>query len=100
VSGTEPVDVRRALAAALTADEWAANVAAELADVAYRRWNSFERRHPKRESFEDRVLDLTRGLRERSPVDPIYVAPGEFERIARRLAEVLSAGGESSATNQ
>jgi hypothetical protein len=68
---------------------WTADAADAIADVATRRWNSFARRHPKRFGLEDRVLDLARGLRERSPVDPIYVGPGDFSQLAVRLAAIL-----------
>ncbi len=97
MSQTEPDDLRRELLTALIADEFSPDLAAEFVAVASRRWNSFERRHPKRKSYEDRVLDLTRGLRDRSPVDPLYMEPGSFERMARRLAEVFAACGKSPA---
>jgi hypothetical protein len=73
-------------------EDWAPEGAAILADVAIRRWKSFARRHnPKRATVDDRVRDLARGLRQRSPVDPIYVPRGDFYPLAARLAAVLRA---------
>src|SRR5258705_13996094 len=73
----EPLDLCDALIDAAMDEGWTPGASAVIADVAIRRWNSFPRRHPKRSAFEDRVLDLTRGLRERSPVDALYVGPGD-----------------------
>jgi hypothetical protein len=68
---------------------WAEDTSKVIADVAVRRWQSFARRHARRASFDDQVRDLAQGLRQRSPVDPIYTGPGDFSRLALRLAAVL-----------
>jgi hypothetical protein len=87
-----PAALRQALVEAAIAEDWTSDGATILADVAIRRWRSYTRRHdPKRGTFDDRVRDLARGLRQRSPVDPIYVPRGDFYPLAVRLAAVLQA---------
>jgi hypothetical protein len=65
--------------------------AAQLADVAIRRWNSFDRRNKaKHPTAELRIRDLVRGLRQGYPGELIYVAPGSLEWLARELSEILA----------
>jgi len=69
---------------------WDPVLAGQLADVAIRRWRTFERRSkPNKRTTESRVQDLVRGLRQASPVDVLYLEPGDFERLAPRFGEVL-----------
>jgi len=88
----EPSPLHQALVDIAVAEDYSQKGARRVADVAVRRWRSFPRRHRRRSvTFEDRVLDLARGLRERLLEDPIYEEPGHFLRLARRLADVLVA---------
>jgi hypothetical protein len=65
--------------------------AEQLVDVAIRRWFSFERRSkPNKRATDLRIQDLIQGLRRSSPVDVLYLEPGDFERLAPRFAELLS----------
>jgi hypothetical protein len=69
---------------------WDAGAADRLADAAIRRWSSFERRSkPNKRTADLRVRDLVQGLRQASPVDVLYLEPGDFERLAPRFAELL-----------
>jgi len=69
---------------------WDPVTAGQLADVAIRRWRSFERRSkPNKRTTELRVQDVMRGLRQASPVDVLYLEPGDFERLAPRFGELL-----------
>jgi hypothetical protein len=68
-------DLDQALVEAAMEDGWSRDTAVLIGDAARRRWRSFSRRHPRRSTFDDRVRDLVRGLKQRSPVDPIYVEP-------------------------
>jgi hypothetical protein len=64
--------------------------AAQLADLALRRWRSFDRRgKPNKRTLEYRIADLRQGLRQWYGDDLIYAAPGEVERLAQRFGEVL-----------
>jgi hypothetical protein len=71
--------------------EWNPSDAERLADVAMRRWRGFPRRSKaNKRSLELRCQDLIQGLRQGSPIDLIYLAPGDFERLAPRLCEALN----------
>lgn len=81
------------MAAAIDADVAAGNYwwpSDDMASVAFRRWSSYARRHKKKPNFEDRVVDLEKGLRNHYEEDAIYSEPGEFLRLARLLAPVLT----------
>jgi uncharacterized protein YjbI with pentapeptide repeats len=86
-------EVESALAAAIDADSaigtpwWPGS---EMASIAFRRWSSFARRHKKQPTFEDRVLDLEKGLRCHYEPDTPYSPPGEWLRLARLLAAILA----------
>jgi len=90
-------DVERALAAAIDAESqvgirwWPG---AEMAPVAFRRWSSFARRHPKakRPTAEDRVLDLAKGLQAHFEPDTPYTPLSEWLHLAGILARVLESG--------
>ena len=67
----------------------------ETANVAVRRWRSFDRRgRAKRATFEDRVEDLAKGLRDRFEADPAMVGPlmEDYRHLASCLATVLVGG--------
>jgi hypothetical protein len=84
--------LRTALCAAAV-DElgWDRITAGQLADVAIRRWRSFERRSkPNKRTMELRLQDLLQGLRQASPIDALYLEPGDFERLTPRFGELLS----------
>ena len=84
------------LAAVLTArdDGWipARWNAEEIANVAARRWSSFERRNKGHETAERRVEDLTKGLRDHFESDRGLVGPFmvEYRGLAKALAAVLA----------
>jgi hypothetical protein len=85
-------EAEAAVAAAIDADKAAGNYwwrSDDMASVAFRRWSSYARRHKKNPSFEDRVVDLEKGLRNQYETDPIYSEPGEWLRLARLLAPLL-----------
>jgi hypothetical protein len=65
----------------------------EMASIAFRRWSSCARRHTKtkRPTFEDRVVDLEKGLRSHYEPDIPYSPRGEWLRLSRLLAETLAA---------
>ena len=70
---------------------WDAEKAGRLADVALRRWRSFPRRSKaNKRTAELRLQDLIRGLRQGSPIDVIYLEPGDFERLAPVLRDALT----------
>ncbi|MFC3382863.1 hypothetical protein [Couchioplanes azureus] len=70
---------------------WDPVTARQLADVAIRRWRSFERRSkPNKRTNELRLQDLLQGLRQGSPIDVNYLEPGDFERLTPRFGELLS----------
>jgi hypothetical protein len=64
----------------------------EIASVAARRWASYERRHPKAPSQDDRIRDLAKGLRDHFAADPSLGGGGvlrEYEQLARRLVPLF-----------
>ena len=87
----QPADLTAALCAVIVDElEWDVANAEQLALAVIRRWRSFERRtKPNKRTTELRTQDLIQGLRQASPIDPIYLAPGDFERLAPRLATIL-----------
>ena len=67
--------------------------AARYADIAVRRWRSFERR--ARGPRPDRVHDLARGLRAAMTEGSMFEEPSSLEdflRLAEHLAPVLERG--------
>ena len=69
--------------------------AQEIAAIAVRRWRSFERRHRARgATFERRVDDLAKGLRQRYP-DPLNDEAWmmDLRDLATRLGRVLASEG-------
>lgn len=89
----EPVASLRAALCVAAVEElrWDTVTAGQLADVAIRRWRSFERRSkPNKRTTQLRIQDLIQGLRQASPVDVLYLEPGDFERLAPRFGELLS----------
>ncbi|MBB5871096.1 protein-L-isoaspartate O-methyltransferase [Allocatelliglobosispora scoriae] len=85
------VTLRVALCAEAVEEGWAPATAEKLADVAIRRWESFERRSkPNKRTYRLRIHDLVQGLRQGAPFDLIYLEPGAFERLASRFGEVLT----------
>jgi hypothetical protein len=96
----EAVRLKRAVTQTVTA-AWeegcpvAGGDADDTATVALRRWRSFDRRGPaKRATFEDRVEDLAKGLRDRFEADPAMVGPlmEDYRHLASCLAPVLRGG--------
>jgi len=68
-----------------------ADFAAKLADVAIRRWRSFERRNKTNHPTADlRVRDLARGLRQGYPGEILFVPPGDLEHLAAVFAPLLA----------
>jgi hypothetical protein len=65
----------------------------ETADIAIRRWDSFERRHRKRLGHPGRVEDLAKGLRDRFERNPKLTGSlmEDYRHLASRIADVLSA---------
>lgn len=85
--------LREALRDVAVEEGYGAERAAQLADVALRRWFSFDRRRkPNKGVPEHRIADLRQGLRQRYGDDLIYAGPGEIERLAQRFGEVLHEG--------
>lgn len=89
------VDVERELAAVIDAESQAGIrwwSGAEMAPVAFRRWTSFARRHPKakRPTLDDRVLDLAKGLQTHFEPDTPYTPLNEWLHLAGILARVLT----------
>ena len=88
-------DVENALAAAIDGESqvglrwWPGT---EMAPVAFRRWSSFGRRHPKtkRVSAEDRVLDLAKGLQAHFEPNTPYTPLSEWLHLSGILARVLA----------
>jgi len=77
--------------AALACDCGDADVAAKLADVAIRRWRSFERRNKTNHPTAGlRVRDLAKGLRQGYPGEILYVPPGDLEHLAAVFAPLLN----------
>ncbi|MCA2217489.1 hypothetical protein [Jidongwangia harbinensis] len=78
------------LADVRVADHWKPNDPANLIDVAVRRWTTFDRRSkPSKQSPEDRVKDLLRGLRAAQGEDIIYEEPGWLEHVTECFAAAL-----------
>ncbi len=65
--------------------------AAEIADIALRRWDSYGRRHPKtkRVSENARVLDLAKGLKAHFEPEVPYTHFSDWEHLAKTLAQAL-----------
>jgi hypothetical protein len=92
------VDVENALAAAIDAESqvgiqwWPAR---EMATVAFRRWSSFERRHPKADcpTVDDQVHDLAKGLQAHFEPGTPYTPFNEWLHLAGILARVLASEG-------
>lgn len=64
----------------------------QTADVAIRRWDSIERRRPKKViTMEDRLEDLAKGLRDHFEPDPKMVGPlvEDYRYLASCIASVL-----------
>ena len=64
----------------------------EMADIALRRWRTFDRRHKKkRSSRTDRMEDLAKGLRDAGETDRHLVGPlmEDYRYLAAELAAVL-----------
>jgi hypothetical protein len=88
-------DVERALAATIEAESmvglrWWPGV--EMAPIAFRRWSSFGRRHPKvkRPAAGDQVLDLAKGLQAHFEPGRLNTPLSEWLHLANILVEVLS----------
>jgi hypothetical protein len=66
----------------------------ETADIAIRRWDSFERRHRRRLGYPGRVEDLAKGLRDRFERDPKLTGRvmEDYRYLASRIAEALTTG--------
>jgi hypothetical protein len=64
----------------------------EIAPIAIRRWNSSARRGFEVSDVQGRIRDLAKGLIARFERDPDLVGPlrGDYEYLARRVAEVLN----------
>lgn len=88
-------EIESALAAAIDAESTASGFSwwpgKEMAPIAFRRWSSFERRHPKQKNptLEDRVHDLDKGLRSHFEPDVPYTPLFQWLDLARVMAEVL-----------
>ena len=65
----------------------------DLATTALRRWQSYDRRHPKHKHItrQDRIRDLTKGLQARFEPTGLYCHVREWEGLAEKLAEILAA---------
>ena len=88
-------DIERALATAIDAESrvgtpWWPVV--EMAPVAFRRWSSYGRRHPKarRPTTESRVLDLAKGLQAHFEPDVPFTSLSEWLRLSETLARVFA----------
>jgi hypothetical protein len=62
-----------------------------MAPIAYRRWTTFARRHPrsKHPTAEDRIRDLATGLQERFEPGKLFTPFTEWLHLASVLAAVL-----------
>lgn len=63
-----------------------------MVDTAWRRWQSFQRRHRKgRASFEDRVEDLAKGLRDAFEQEPRLAGPvlEDYRHVATVLGRLF-----------
>ena len=87
-------EVEKALAAAVDAESavgmrWGWPVS-QMAQIAFRRWSSFERRHRTRKpTDEQRIKDLAKGLQAHFEPDVPYTPMSEWLHLARLLAGVL-----------
>lgn len=88
-------EVEKALAAAIDSESqvglrWGPGK--EMAPVAFRRWSSFGRRHPKAKqaSAQDRVFDLAKGLQAHFEPDTAYTPLSEWLHLAGILRQVLA----------
>lgn len=94
------VEIERTLAAAIDAESrvglrwWPG---AEMAPIAFRRWFSFARRHPKAKepSTDDRVLDLAKGLQSHFEPSTPYTPLSEWLHLAGILARVLASANDA-----
>jgi hypothetical protein len=66
-----------------------------IAQVAIRRWESFDRRHPKAKvvTDNDRIRDLVKGLQAHFEPDVPYTHPTDWRALAEELARVLRTHG-------
>jgi hypothetical protein len=72
-------DVNEPLVALIRDEEFIRSLAPEdVARIVERRWASYDRRHPKTPSGEDRVRDLAKGLRDHFETDPSLGAEASF----------------------
>lgn len=89
VSDEQAAVLRAGLLDVARAGSWYPEGAAELVDVALRRWLTFERRsRPNKRSPELHVQDLRRGLEEQYGSD-LYLDPGWLAHVADRFGEYL-----------
>lgn len=94
------VNVERALAAAIDAESqvgirwWPG---ADMASVAFRRWSSFTRRHPKAKHLraEIRVLDLAKGLQAHFEPNTPYTPLSEWLHLAAVVAGVFASAEDA-----
>jgi len=71
---------------------WTSGEREQIAKLAARRWRSYQRRHPKTPSFEERVEDLAKGLS--GSLDDMWKPLMEDYRwLARQLGEALRTRG-------
>jgi hypothetical protein len=65
----------------------------EIAHIAFRRWESYSRRHKKahRATNDERILDLAKGLQAHFEPNIPYTHPTEWRTLATVLAEELRA---------
>ncbi len=63
-----------------------------MAPVAFRRWASFARRHPKAKcvTADDRILDLAKGLQAHFEPSTPYTPLSEWLHLAGILARALA----------
>ena len=97
--GTDGSDVARVTEAIAAAREAGSPVAArdeegrhDMAAVAMRRWNSFERRaRSKRAGTDERIEDLAKGVCDAYESDPALVGPlmEDYRWLAGRIAAAL-----------
>ena len=84
--------IQNALAVAIDTTDWEFRwwPGVDMAPIAYRRWFSFSRRykgkHPK---MEERVLDLSKGMRAHFEPDIPYTSESAWLHLAQVLAHIL-----------